>query len=241
MLAAFDAPVEWTETTTEMRGPVATLRAPSDPIEVPGDFSAAANLIAAGIVVHDSVVAIEGVGANPGRTGFVDILRSMGAELELIPLTESLGEPVASYRVRSGCLVGADVGGGLVPRSVDELPLVAVLGCAARGVTSVHDAQELRLKESDRLAAIAEGLRKMGARVQERADGIAVWGPSKLRGTAVDGYGDHRIVMALAVAGLIADGETRIRGAECIGDSFPGFVDELAGLGADVRVERAAA
>jgi 3-phosphoshikimate 1-carboxyvinyltransferase len=207
-------------------GPLRPLR-----LRVPGDLSAAAFLLVAALLVSDSVVTIEGVGVNPTRTGLLDVLRAMGARINLENARESGGEPVADLRVESGPLHGTAIQGDLVVRMIDEFPILAVAATQATGRTVVRDARELRVKETDRIAAVATELRKMGARIEERADGFVVDGPTPLRGTVVDSHGDHRLAMALAVAGLLAEGTTVVEGAEAIGDSFPGFVETMWELG----------
>jgi 3-phosphoshikimate 1-carboxyvinyltransferase len=148
------------------------------------------------------------------------------------------GEPVAALQVGAppSGLTAVEVGGVLVPRTIDELPLVAVLATQARGRTEVRDASELRLKESDRITAIVDGLSRMGAAIEERDDGFVVDGPSRLDGAEVDGCDDHRVVMALTVAALVATGDTSVSGADRIADSYPGFVEALNELGARVSV-----
>jgi 3-phosphoshikimate 1-carboxyvinyltransferase len=175
-------------------------------------------------------VAIEGVGINPTRTGLLEILRRMGAAVALEGGDEVGGEPVADLVVRTSDLGGVEVGGEIVPRMIDELPILAVAATQARGETVVRDAAELRVKESDRIGATVAELRKMGARIEERPDGFVVQGPVPLHGTHLSSHGDHRLAMSLAVAGIIARGETVIEGAECIGDSFPGFEAVLNSL-----------
>ena len=205
-------------------------------VTVPGDFSSAAFFIAAACLVPGSELVIEEVGVNPTRTGFLEVLRAMGAEVAVENRRERGGEPVADIVVRTEGgdggppLRGVEVGGELVPRMIDEFPILAVVATQAEGETVVRDAAELRVKETDRIAAIASELRKLGAHVEERPDGFVVEGPTRLVGARVDSHGDHRLAMSLAVAGLVAEGETIVEGAECIGDSFPGFEETLRGL-----------
>jgi len=204
-------------------------------ISIPGDFSSAAFLIAAACLVPGSEVVIEGVGVNPTRIGFLDVLRAMGADIVVENRREKGGEPVADIVVRESPgfnpgLKGIEVGGDLVPRMIDEFPILAVAATQAEGETVVHDAAELRVKETDRIAATVAELRKMGARIEEKPDGFVVEGPTRLRGTHVDSHGDHRLAMSLIVAGLLAEGETIVEGIECIEDSFPGFVRVLESL-----------
>ncbi len=240
MLAAMGAPIEWDGATTTLAGPVAAL-APisigSVWLTLPDDPSAAAFLLAAAAIVPGSELRLTRVGINNGRTGFLDILAAMGAELRVENEIMVAREPVAGLRLATADLHATEVAGGLIPRAIDELPLVAVVATQAKGRTVVRGAAELRVKESDRIAAIADGLARMGARIEALPDGFVVDGPTPLRGAAVDGYGDHRIVMALAVAGLVAEGETMVGDAGRVGDSFPGFVEVFEAIQArlDIR------
>ncbi|UCH36422.1 MAG: 3-phosphoshikimate 1-carboxyvinyltransferase [Armatimonadota bacterium] len=204
-------------------------------VAVPGDISAAAFLLAAGLLVEGSEVSIEDVGVNPTRTGALEALREMGADV-----TESAeeirgGEPVAKLTVRGSRLRGCEIGAELVPRLIDELPVLCVAAAVAQGVTRISGAQELRVKESDRLEAMATELGKMGARIEERPDGFEIEGVRRLRGAEVSGRDDHRVAMALAVAGAAAAGETAIAEAGGIATSFPGFVTAMRRIGVDVR------
>ena len=199
-------------------------------IVVPGDISSAAYFIAAACLVPEAEVVV-GIGVNPTRTGFLDALKEMGADIEVENQQEVSGEPVADVVVRAGGLRGIEVRGDQVPRMIDEFPILAVAATQAEGETVVRDAAELRVKESDRIAAIVAELRKLGACIEERADGFVVEGPTSLRGTVVDSHGDHRLAMSLIVAGLLAEGETIVEGTECIDDSFPGFEGILTALG----------
>jgi 3-phosphoshikimate 1-carboxyvinyltransferase len=185
---------------------------------------------------------VTGVGVNPTRTGILDILRLMGADLRLDNLREEAGEPVADIVVqrRGGVtppLHGVDIGGDLIVRAIDELPVLAVLATQAHGRTVVRDAAELRVKETDRIATVAAQLRTLGAHVKEYPDGFVIDGPVELRSAPVWSHGDHRLAMALAVAGLVASGPVLIEEAECISDSFPGFERTLRVLGVEVAEE----
>jgi len=202
---------------------------PTD-INTPGDFSSAAFFVVAGCLVPGSEVLIEGVGLNPRRTGVLEVLWAMGADIGVENERTMGSEPVGDLLVRWSELRATEVSGPLVVRMIDEFPVLAVAATRAQGETVVCDAVELRVKESDRIAAIVGELRKLGAQIEERADGFVVQGPTPLWGAVVDSHADHRLAMALAVAGLIAKGETVIRGGECIEDSFPGFEDTLRGL-----------
>lgn len=200
-------------------------------VGVPGDLSSAGPLLAAAAMVPGSDVTIEGVGVNPTRTGFVDVLRRMGADLELYERAAAYaGEPIADIRIRHAPLRAAEVPPEEVPRLIDELPLVGLVATAAEGVTRVRGAGELRVKESDRIAGLVAGLRALGADIDECQDGFRVRGPSPLHGAEVDSLNDHRLAMTFAVAGLIASGPVHVAGLSYVADSFPGFVETLGGL-----------
>ncbi|MEE9154715.1 MAG: 3-phosphoshikimate 1-carboxyvinyltransferase [candidate division NC10 bacterium] len=196
-------------------------------ISVPGDFSSAAFLLVAGLILPDSDLTLDGVGVNPSRTGLLEVLQAMGGSVEVLSLDESLGEPRASLRVRSSRLKGVSIGGDLIPRLIDEIPVLAVAAACAAGKTVIRDAAELRVKESDRLRTIAVELSRMGVRTEELQDGLIIHGGHDLHGACCESHGDHRLAMAITVAGLRADGETTILDTGCISTSFPGFVDTL--------------
>jgi 3-phosphoshikimate 1-carboxyvinyltransferase len=203
-------------------------------LTVPGDLSSAVFLAVAAALVPGSEVVLPGVGVNPTRSGLLDVLRVMGADLIVPQERVQGGEPVADLTVRATGLRAADVAGELVVRMIDEIPLLAVAATQAQGETVVRDAAELRVKETDRIATTVHELRRLGARIDARPDGLVVEGPVRLRGATVSSHGDHRLAMALAVAGLVAEGETTVLGADCIGDSFPGFARMLQRLGGEV-------
>jgi 3-phosphoshikimate 1-carboxyvinyltransferase len=205
-------------------------------ILVPGDISSAAFPLVAAALTRGSEVAVEGVGVNPTRTGLLGVLGEMGACIDIENARAQGGEPVADVTVRASPLRGIQVGGYMVVRMIDEFPILAVAATQASGTTVVRDATELRVKETDRIAVIAEGLRAMGARIEPQADGFIVEGPTPLHGACVDSGGDHRLAMALAVAGMIAKGETAVENSECIADSFPGFIELMRRL--EARPER---
>lgn len=202
---------------------------------VPRDFSAAAFFLVAASVAEDALVEMKSVGLNPTRTALLDVLRAMGARVEISGERERGGEPVADVRVRaSGGLTGVEIGGALVPNLIDEIPALAVAAALAEGRTVIRDAAELRVKETDRIAATAAFLRAMGAEVRELTDGLEIAGGRPLRGAVVEAAGDHRIAMAAAIAALSASGPTTIRGASAAAVSFPGFwdaLDAVAGTG----------
>jgi 3-phosphoshikimate 1-carboxyvinyltransferase len=199
-------------------------------LTVPGDISSAAFLLVAGLLVPGSEVGIEGVGVNETRTGLLDVLAGMAADVALDDRREQGGEPVADLTARASALRGTTIAGEMVVRMIDEFPVLAVAATQAEGETVVREAEELRVKETDRIAVIASELRKMGARIEPQPDGFVVEGPTRLQGAVVDSHGDHRIAMALTVAGLIAQGQTTIKNTACIADSFPGFEDVLQDL-----------
>jgi 3-phosphoshikimate 1-carboxyvinyltransferase len=196
-------------------------------LRIPGDFSAAAFFLVAALVHPDAQVRLEGVGLNPTRTGLLEVLAQMGAQIQVENVREWGPEPVADLVASSSRLEAVQVEGDMVPRMIDEVPLLAVAACFAHGETVIRGAQELRTKESDRLQAMARELRRMGARVEELPDGLRIWGPARLQGAAVDSHGDHRLAMALAVAALAARGETVIRNAQSVVVSYPNFWDDL--------------
>lgn len=197
---------------------------------VPGDISSAAFWLVAAAIVPGSDLTIENVGINPTRTGILDVLHQMGANITLENERDAAGEPVADLRVRYGPLTGCEIGGALIPRLVDEIPILAVAATVAQGKTVIRDAEELRVKESDRLAVMAAALQKMGAQVTEQPDGLEITGPVQLRGADVDSHTDHRIAMSLAIAALVAQGTTTIDRAEAAAISYPDFVPTLERL-----------
>ncbi|RFP62216.1 MAG: 3-phosphoshikimate 1-carboxyvinyltransferase [Limnothrix sp. CACIAM 69d] len=200
---------------------------------VPGDISSAAFWLVAAAIVPGSDLTIENVGINPTRTGILDVLHQMGANITLENERDAAGEPVADLRVRYGPLTGCEISGALIPRLVDEIPILAVAATVAQGKTVIRDAEELRVKESDRLAVMAAALQKMGAQVTEQPDGLEITGPVQLRGADVDSHTDHRIAMSLAIAALVAQGTTTIDRAEAAAISYPDFVPTLERLTQD--------
>ena len=229
MLAAMGAAIEVNGLDVTLSPPVSLSPLALD---VPGDVSSAAFLLVAAALVPGSNITVESVGINPTRTGLLDILSAMGAGLVVDGEHQQRSEPVADVTVRGSELQGVEVGGDTVVRMIDEFPLLAVAATQAHGTTVVRDATELRVKETDRIAAVAAGLKALGAHVEPLPDGFIVEGPTQLHGAVVDSQGDHRLAMALAVAGLIAEGQTVVENAECITDSFPGFIELMRKLGA---------
>lgn len=204
-------------------------------ITIPGDISSSAYFIAAAMLLPGSELIIEAIGLNPTRAAFLSVLRSWGAEISTSHLRSERNEPVGTITVNGGLRSAPRdedriLSGPMIPSLIDELPLLAVVGTQVPGGIQIRDAEELRLKESDRLQATANNLRAMGAEVDEFDDGIAVSGPTELRAAAIDSYGDHRIAMAFSVAALIAEGETEIKNPDCAAISFPEFFSLLETL-----------
>ncbi|MCC7478010.1 3-phosphoshikimate 1-carboxyvinyltransferase [bacterium] len=197
---------------------------------VPGDISSAMFFAGAAALLPGSELTVSAVGVNPGRTGMLEALRRMGAVVELSNEQTQGGEPLADITVRSGGLKGISLGRDETTAMIDELPLLAVLATQAEGRTEVRGAEELRVKESDRIATIAAGIRAMGGRIEELPDGFVIEGPQKLQGGVVDSHGDHRIAMALAIGALAAAGPTTITGAGAVSVSFPGFWEKLSSV-----------
>ena len=231
MLGAMGAAIEVDGPTVRL-DPAAPLH-PVD-VDVPGDPSAAAFWLVAAAITPGSDVTLPGVGVNPTRTGVIDVLRAMGAVIAESNPRRAGGEPVADLRVRHGPLRGATIEGDVVPRAIDELPVIAVAAAVADGPSEIRGAEELRVKESDRIATTAGLLRAFAADVDERPDGLRIHGGARLRGGRVDAGGDHRLAMAAAVAALAAgpagEAVSRLDGAEAVAVSYPGFWADLARL-----------
>jgi 3-phosphoshikimate 1-carboxyvinyltransferase len=227
MLPLFGARVERDGDGVRVQGPT-PLRAAD--VTVPGDLSAAAFLLVAAVLVPGSDVLLRGVGVNPTRTAFLDLLARAGAPVDRLDPRDVGGEPVADLRARAGGVVPFRVEPGEVPGLIDELPLAAVLAAFARGRSEIRGALELRVKESDRIATMGAGLRALGAEVEELDDGWVIEGRGELRGGRADAAGDHRIVMALLVAGLGAKDGVEVEGAESAAVSDPGFIARLEEL-----------
>ncbi len=202
---------------------------------VPGDISSAAFVFAAAALVPNSEITVTNVGVNDTRTGVLDALVAMGGDVSIGNVREVSGESVADITVKSSGLRGISVDGDRVVRMIDEFPIFAVLATQAQGETLVREAEELRVKESDRIDSLASELRKLGAEIEERPDGFVIAGPTRLRGAVVDSRGDHRLAMSLAVAGLIAEGETTVIHAEAYQESFPSFVELMRQLMAKIE------
>lgn len=226
MLKAFGAEIEIDPDSfsVTVTGPA---RLQGQRVIVPGDISSAAFWLVAAAIVPGSELLVENVGINPTRTGILEVLEMMGANLTLENQRQVTGEPVADIRVKSSQLQGCTIKGDLIPRLIDEIPILAVAAVFAEGVTIIRDAEELRVKESDRLAVMARELNRMGAKIQELPDGLEIVGGTPLNGAEVDSYTDHRIAMSLAIAALNAKGKTTIQRAEAAAISYPQFVETL--------------
>ncbi|MDX1600403.1 MAG: 3-phosphoshikimate 1-carboxyvinyltransferase [Anaerolineales bacterium] len=207
---------------------------PSFQLHVPGDLSSAAFPLVAAAAIPGGALHVKDVGLNPRRTGLLDALREMGARVDLEATRLEQGEPVGDVRVEAADLRAVRVAGDQVVRMIDEIPVLAVAMTQAQGESVVADAEELRVKESDRIGALAAELRKMGAEIETRPDGFCIRGPVRLLGAEVSSHGDHRLAMSLVVAGLLAEGETVIDGAEVIDESYPGFLDGLRTVGVEI-------
>lgn len=246
MLKAMGAKIEVEGLTIRVKGQGSRGKglSPID-ITVPADFSSAAFFITGALIIPNSEILIKNVGVNPTRTGFLEVIKQMGADIKLtnirdISVNSSLitchsslseGEPVADiYCKTADSLRAVKIGGEIIPSLVDEFPILCVLATQADGVTEIRGAEELRVKESDRIKAMTMELRKMGVEVEEFSDGLSIRGKADLRGTTVESHGDHRIAMSLSVASLVADGTTTINNASCVDISFPGFFEILRGL-----------
>jgi 3-phosphoshikimate 1-carboxyvinyltransferase len=231
-LEEFGVGVERDGTTITVRGAGATGSGPklqARSIDVPGDISSAVFFIAAASMFADSNIMIHGIGLNPTRTAILDVFAQMGAVLQVMSLQSAHGEVIGDLAVKGTSLKGGVIEKEQVPLVIDELPMLAALGPYTEEGIEIRDAAELRVKESDRIAALAENLRRMGATVEERKDGLKVEGRAagKLRGAEIEPHGDHRIAMAFAVAALGAEGDTIIRDADCAGVSYPTFYEDL--------------
>lgn len=224
MLSSFGASIETCGTTATIEPePVLT----AQKVEVPGDISSAAFFIAAGLLIPGSELLIKNVGINPTRDGILRVCKRMGANLELLNTRTQCGEPVADVLVKHSELNGTVIEGDLIPTLIDELPVIAVMAACANGETIIRNAEELKVKESNRLEIIVHHLSEMGCDITGTEDGMIIRGGKPLHGAVLDSYLDHRIAMSFAVAGLVADGETEITNADCVNISYPGFYRDL--------------
>ncbi len=199
-------------------------------IVIPGDISSAAYFIAAGLITPNSCITIKNVGINSTRDGILEVCRAMGADIVLSNQNETTGEPTADITVRTSHLKGTTIEGSVIPKLIDELPILAVLACFAEGTTTIKDAQELKVKESNRIDVMVRHLSAMGADIEGTEDGMIIHGGKPLHGTVIDSNLDHRIAMSFTIAGMNADGETDILGAECVTISYPDFYEDINSL-----------
>jgi 3-phosphoshikimate 1-carboxyvinyltransferase len=213
------------EGTTARLRPVQRLEAQK--IIVPGDISSAAYFMASGLIVPGSEICIENVGINPTRDGMVKVCQAMGGNISLENVREVCGEPVADIVVRHSSLHGTVIEGEIIPTLIDELPVIAVMAAFANGQTIIRDAAELKVKESDRIAVMAENLGAMGVDVTPTEDGMIINGGKVPMGARIESHLDHRIAMSFAVAALASDGETEIIGSDCVNISYPTFYEDL--------------
>lgn len=220
------------EVTTE--GTTATVTPSSgfdgQKISVPGDISSAAYFIVAGLIVPNSEIVIKNVGINPTRNGIIEVCKQMGANISLENISNTIGEPTADIIVKSSELTGITIGGSIIPTLIDELPVIALLACQAKGKTIIKDASELKVKESNRIDVMVHNLTLMGADVVATEDGMIINGGRELHGATIESKMDHRIAMTFAIAGLVSDGETHINHSECVDISYPNFYSDLLRL-----------
>lgn len=227
MLSGFGATIisEGTTATIEP-DPILT----GQEIAVPGDISSAAYFIAVGLITPGSEILIQNVGTNPTRDGILQVAKAMGGNVTMLNERTVSGEPVADLLIKSSNLKATEVGGDLIPTLIDEIPVIAVMACFAEGTTIIKDAQELKVKESDRIAVVTENLKAMGADIEATDDGMIIRGGKPLHGALIQTHMDHRIAMSFAVAGMNADGETTFSDASCVDISYPGFFQDMLGL-----------
>lgn len=227
MLAGFGAHVTSSGTTATIE-PEPDLNGMK--IEVPGDISSAAYFLAAGLMIPNSEIMIKNVGINPTRDGILRVAKEMGGDITILNEKTSGGEPTCDLLVRSSSLKGVTIGGEIIPTLIDEIPMIAVMACFAEGITTIKDAQELKVKESNRIDTVVTNLKAMGAHIEATDDGMIIEGGYPLHGAVIDSHLDHRIAMSFAIGALGADGETRIEGADCVKISYPEFYQTLEKL-----------
>ncbi|MFD1206397.1 MULTISPECIES: 3-phosphoshikimate 1-carboxyvinyltransferase [Sporosarcina] len=229
MLAQFGANVLRSDKTVSIEGGQ-TLQ--GSKVVVPGDISSAAFFMVAAAMLEGSSVDFINVGLNPTRTGIIDVLKAMGAKVVVTDRNGDDGEPFGNVNVTADSLRGIEIGGELIPKLIDEIPIIALLSTQAKGKTVIKDAAELRVKETDRITAVTEELKKMGADIEATEDGMIIHGPTVLKGASLSSYGDHRIGMMAAIAAYVADGPVHIEDPDCIAISYPNFFEHLYQLSA---------
>jgi len=196
-------------------------------VHIPGDISSAAFFLVAAATIPGSEIIVRDVGVNPTRDGVIEVLRRMGTKIQFLDQRIETGEPVADLKVNGSQLKGVEIGPDVVGRTIDEYPILAIAAAMAQGVTIISGVKELRYKESDRIATMTEGLRRLGVEVEEREDGMTILGGKPLEGASVKTYGDHRVAMSFAIAGLSSGGGVEMDDAGCVDTSFPGFFELL--------------
>ena len=228
MLRSFGVKVESHDTTATITPPEEMI---ATDIVVPGDISSATFFIVAGLITPNSCIRLKNVGINPTRDGILRVCKDMGADVTLENVIDNGGEPTADIVVKTSKLKGTVIGGEVIPTLIDEIPMIAVMAAFAEGTTVIKDAQELKVKESDRIAVVTEGLKRMGADIQPTDDGMIIHGGKPLHGAEINSYLDHRIAMSFAVAGTICDGTLTIKDGDCVKISYPEFYEDLYSLG----------
>lgn len=227
MLTAMGANLEVDGLTIKV-GKTESLKAQD--VEVPGDISSAAFFMVLGAVMPDSEITIKNVGVNPTRTGIIDVFEAMGADMELVNERTTAGEPVADIIIRSSKLKGTTIGGSVIPRLIDELPVIAVASVFAEGKTVIKDAQELKVKETNRIRAVVDEFKKCGIDIEETDDGMIITGGKPIHGADFKTYGDHRMAMSLSILAQLAEGVSTLDDSKCVDVSYPSFFEHFYGL-----------
>lgn len=224
MLRQFGANIESTNSSVTIDGGQVLH---STVVNVPGDISSAAFFMCAAAMVKGSSITFENIGLNPTRTGIIDVLTAMGASISIKEKSQAKGEPFGDLTIEAAGLRAIEIGGELIPRLIDELPVIALLATQANGTTIIRDAEELRVKEIDRIEAVCAELKKLGADIEATPDGMRIKGPTTLKGATLSSNGDHRLGMMAGIASVVSDGPIKIEDVECINVSYPGFFDHL--------------
>ncbi|MED0985661.1 3-phosphoshikimate 1-carboxyvinyltransferase [Bacillus paramycoides] len=227
MLRAFGCTVEVNERTVSLQG---GQQLKGTEIKVPGDISSAAFFLVAGAIVQNSKLVLKNVGLNPTRTGILDVLTRMGARISIDNIRNEEFEPCGDITIETSKLKGIEIGGSLIPRLIDEIPVIALLATQAEGITVIKDAEELKVKETNRIDTVVDELGKLGAKIEATPDGMIIYGKQDLKGNTVNSHGDHRIGMMLAIASCIVNGEVKIENSDAVAVSYPNFFEQLAAL-----------
>ncbi|KMN46375.1 3-phosphoshikimate 1-carboxyvinyltransferase [Bacillus sp. LK2] len=227
MLRAFGCTVEVNERTVSLQG---GQQLKGTEIKVPGDISSAAFFLVAGAIVQNSKLVLKNVGLNPTRTGILDVLTKMGVRISIDNIRNEEFEPCGDITIETSKLKGIEIGGSLIPRLIDEIPVIALLATQAEGITVIKDAEELKVKETNRIDTVVDELGKLGAKIEATPDGMIIYGKQDLKGNTVNSHGDHRIGMMLAIASCIVNGEVKIENSDAVAVSYPNFFEQLAAL-----------